>query len=75
MIGPGRDGARVLTYFDVIAFMIVTALSEESVTDDFVDVEFIQHRVGILEKWMSFPSVTSDRISQPGSDAPCSNWP
>lgn len=34
---------------DIVALVVIAALSEESVVDDFVDVELVQQRVSILQ--------------------------
>ena len=36
-------------YLDVIPFVIITTLSEQSVCHDIMDIEFIQHWVCILK--------------------------
>ena len=36
------------THLDVVPFMVVAALAEEAVGDDFMDIELVQHRVGVL---------------------------
>lgn len=35
-------------YLDIIALVVIAALSEESMGNDTVDVQFIKHRIGVL---------------------------
>ena len=36
------------THLYVVPFMVVAALAEEAVGDDFMDIELVQHGVGVL---------------------------
>ena len=37
-----------MTYLDIIALVIVAALTEQSVSDDSTSIEHVKHRVGVL---------------------------
>ena len=39
---------RGVMYLDIIALVIVAALAEEAVVNDFVDVELVEERVAVL---------------------------
>lgn len=37
-----------MTYLDIIALVVVAALTEQSVSDDTTSVEHVEHRVRVL---------------------------
>jgi hypothetical protein len=37
-----------MTYLDVVSSVVVAALSEKTMGDGLVDIDFIQHRISIL---------------------------
>ena len=40
--------SAVDTHLDIIAFVKVATFSEQSMGDDFVDVQLVEHWVGVL---------------------------
>jgi hypothetical protein len=48
LLPTARFQRQTATHLDVVALVVVAALAEEAVADDAVDVEHVEHRVGIL---------------------------
>ena len=60
-----------MIYLHVVTPVIIAALTEKSVRNDVMDVEFIQNRVRILRVQKSDPEKVHNRAEH----IPCSNWP
>jgi hypothetical protein len=40
--------------FDIVALVVIATLSEQPVCDNTVDIQLVQHRVGVLKEPVSF---------------------